>query len=861
MLIRIKGYSFSKYSAAFGMFILLLFPRACLSADASNALHVKVGIYDNKPIVFRTRNGSYEGVALDVLKSVARKENWKLEDVYAPWKSVYAKLEAGEIDLLVGIAYSEERARKFDYTHETLINNWGVIYRKPSVSITSFSDLSGKRIALMQNSIHSRVFRKTMSKFNFEFSPVLVNSYIDALQKVQDGQADAAVINRVMSILAAPKYEVLETGIIFNPVEVRYAAPKGRDGAVLAAIDRALAAQKQDENSEYHASLHRWLGVATQERTPLWLTAVLGAVLVAVVLLLVSNYLIRRQVHLRTRELAESELRFRQMAENIKEIFWIGSPDWSQIFYVSPMFETVYGMSRDKLYDNPMSWIESVHPNDRTRVEEAVEKKSRGDLNNPAFPEFRIISGDRTTRWILARVYPIRDVAGRVIRIAGIAEDITERKKSEETIRFMAYHDPLTRLTNRHAFEYQLTNLIERSRDGDEHHALLYIDLDQFKVVNDTCGHTAGDELLKELAALLLRTLHEDAVLARLGGDEFAVLMEYTTLNDAYDVACRLLDVIQKFRFTWEGSRFTIGASIGMVMIGGLYKSMSELLSAADMACYAAKESGRNRINVYREDDADLVQRHGEMQWVSRLTEALEENRFVLYQQAIVPLQDHIDTQDCREFLLRMQDEDGNLIPPGAFLPSAERYDLMKSLDRWVIRNVFSFLQNCEETAGSNHAGNSIAFINLSAQALNDDEFVEFVLEQMRIHSIAGGRVCFEITETVAISNLAKAMMFMGYLRERGILFALDDFGTGMSSFSYLNTLPVDFLKIDGYFIRDLFTNPMNAAIVDAITLVGHTAKMQLIAEWVESEEIRDKLVEIGIDFAQGYAIERPRPL
>ncbi len=835
---------------------MVVLPTAAFSAPGKV---LRVGVFDNKPIVFKTEDGAYTGLSLDVLESIAKQENWTLDYVHGPWKSVYSQLEKGKIDLLVGIAFKAERAKRLDFTQETLINNWGVIYRHPSAAITSLEDLQDKRVALMSRSIHSKIFKRMMKEFSFEFNALEVKHYREGLEAVNTNQADAVIINRVMSIVSASDYKAMETGIIFNPVEVRYATKKGRHPDVLSAIDRHLTAQKKEPDSDYNLALKTWLGTASKTEIPGWVNTAVIIMSAMFLLLLFSNVVIRKQVARRTSELTESELRFRQLAENINEVFWVSSTDWKQIFYVSAAYEKLWGRDREYLYQHPMSWLECVHEDDQQKVIDNLSLKASGDLDLAEFSEYRFKFGDGSVHWILARAYPIKDEKGRVVRIAGIAEDITERKIAQETISFMAYHDALTKLSNRNAFEHKLITAIERADAQQTQHVLMYVDLDQFKIVNDTCGHAAGDEMLKELATLLQSTIKEGVTLARLGGDEFGVLIEDEQIEYGVQLGQQLLDVIQEFRFYWDGRKFSVGASIGLVVIEGTGRSMSELLSAADMACYAAKEKGRNRVHVYNEDDEELLQRHGEMQWVSRLKAALEEDQFVLYQQVIAPLQAQGAGVRHHEFLIRLLDENGTLIPPGAFLPAAERFDLMPALDRWVVRNI---CKHIGQHAGDNfNDQQSISFINLSGQALTDDSFIEFILQEFNDNNINPESICFEITETAAIANIKTAIKFIKQLKAEGCYFALDDFGTGMSSFSYLNALPIDFLKIDGSFIKGLLEDPMNASIVEAITRIGHSAKLRMIAEWVESREVYDQLIEIGIDYAQGYAIARPAPI
>ncbi len=435
------------------------------------------------------------------------------------------------------------------------------------------------------------------------------------------------------------------------------------------------------------------------------------------------------------------------------------------------------------------------------------------------------------------------------------AKNRNAHRRAQETIRHLAYHDALTGLANRVEFETRVRQALRSANEGSRH-ALLYLDLDQFKIINDTCGHVAGDELLRQLAMLLKGPIRESDTLARLGGDEFGVLLAHCPLDQAQAVAERMLQLIKEFRFGWQDKTFTIGASAGLVMIDGSGHTLSDLLRAADMACYAAKERGRNRVQLYRTDDAELLQRHGEMQWISRLHRALEEDRFVLFSQPIVPLGVNGEPAQHAELTLRLCNDDGNLILPGAFIPAAERYSLMPQLDRWVVRNAFAYVAGRIASARTPDPGK--CFVNLSGATLSDEAFADYVKTQLQRYQVPPQTICFEITETAAIANLSSALEFIGEVKRLGCGVALDDFGAGLSSFTYLKTLRADFLKIDGSFIRDMLDDPMDAAIVEAINSVGHVAGLKTIAEFVETEEIRASLARIGVDYGQGYGIARP---
>jgi len=449
---------------------------------------------------------------------------------------------------------------------------------------------------------------------------------------------------------------------------------------------------------------------------------------------------------------------------------------------------------------------------------------------------------------------PILDREGGGVGVVIVFHDVTELRGLANKVSYQATHDALTGLINRREFERRLELLLENARNDGAEHALCYIDLDQFKIVNDTCGHVAGDELLRQLTTLLQARMRERDTLARLGGDEFGVLLGNCQLNQAEVIAEEFCRVVKEFRFVWQNKSFEIGASIGLVAIRPESGGMTELLSAADAACYVAKDKGRNRVYVYQPDDEELVARHGEMQWVSRINQALDKNYFQLYFQPIMPLE---GVAECLhvEILLRMWDDVSNrLIFPMAFIPAAERFDLMPAIDRWVIRNVFSF---CERSG----RGDVIYAVNLSGASLSDAGLMEFLREQFDHYKVMPGNIAFEVTETAAISNLSEAIHFISEFKARGCSFSLDDFGSGLSSFAYLKNLPVDYLKIDGGFIRGIIDNPIDCAMVESINHIGHVMEIKTIAEFVENDEIYKCVKDLGIDYAQGYNMAKPRPL
>lgn len=489
-------------------------------------------------------------------------------------------------------------------------------------------------------------------------------------------------------------------------------------------------------------------------------------------------------------------------------------------------------------------------------LENAVHRCLRGDALLGTQGPSVLTRDDGRKLFVEHNVAPIKDASAKIIGAVMVMRDVTEQRRISEELSFQATHDALTGLINRFEFERRLKRVIATAANDDSQHAMCYLDLDQFKVVNDTCGHSAGDQLLRQLAQLLRSKLRKRDTLGRLGGDEFGVLLERCPPERARRIAQSLVDVVNEFRFEWEGKRFAVGVSIGLVGFGEENGTVQGIMTAADSSCYVAKERGRNRVHVYEPHDEDLVRRQGEMHWVSRITHAIEEERLLLYAQPILPLVANAANPAHYEILVRLQDERGEIIPPGAFIPAAERYNLMGQIDRWVIRRVCELLSR--KVRGSDKA--QVCGINLSGHSLGDETLQAFIRDQLERHRVAPQALCFEITETAAIANLSAARVFIHDLRKLGCAFALDDFGSGMSSFSYLKSLRVDYLKIDGAFVKDIAHDPVDRAIVEAINSVGHTLGIKTIAEYAESPDIIRMLSKIGVDFAQGFGFSEPRP-
>ncbi len=529
-----------------------------------------------------------------------------------------------------------------------------------------------------------------------------------------------------------------------------------------------------------------------------------------------------------------------------------------RVNYCNAVAEALTGWRRDEAVGQPLTGVFRI-VNEQTRepVTDPVARCLTEDTVVGLANHTVLVNRHGHEYAIQDSAAPVRNRQGELLGAVLVFSDVSEQRRLTQEMSHHVSHDALTGLVNRHEFEHRLERVLETAHADHSEHALCYVDLDQFKVINDTCGHAAGDTLLGHIADLFRGKIRERDTLARLGGDEFGVLLEHCGLEQAKRVANALRCAVDEYRFVWDNKPLRIGVSIGVVQITENSRSISALLQAADRACYVAKDAGRNRIHVYHAHDAELARRHGEMQWVSRIQLALEDDRFQLYTQLIEHMEPNAATGLHCEVLLRLVDETGRIILPGAFIPAAERYDLAVRIDRWVINHVFRWLAEQPAVVDSLE----LCTINLSGHSLSDRLFEAHVLRQLEATGIPGEKIGFEITETAAIANLNDATRFIKTLKTHGCRFALDDFGSGLSSFAYLKNLPVDFLKIDGIFVKDIVDDPIDLAMVRSINEIGQLMGKQTIAEYVENEAIRNQLRELGVNLVQGFGVSRPQPI
>jgi len=529
----------------------------------------------------------------------------------------------------------------------------------------------------------------------------------------------------------------------------------------------------------------------------------------------------------------------------------------SVIDYINPVAENLTGWRlEDAMGRNVDEVFRAFHEETCEPLENPLTGSIRRARPMKSGRPMLMIRRDGNELYVESTAAPIRDGAGKVVGAVLVFHDVSESRELNRKLSYHASHDAVTGLVNRREFESRIERALKSARAKEGSYALCHLDIDQFKMINDSCGHAAGDTLLGQIGALLKSRIRWRDTLSRLGGDEYGVLLESTTLEDALRTAEVLREAVKGFRFEWEERVFKLSASVGVVPITADNEDVASILSAAEGACAAAKEQGRNRVHSFAENDIELMRRRRETQWAARISQALDDGRFDLYRMPIMPLKNQ-DEGEHYEILVRMRDEQGKIVSPDHFIAAAERYNITPAIDRWVIENTFRWLVS----EADERERLSMCAINLSAQSLGDDKFLPFIIEQFQKSGLDASKICFEITETSAVASFSQANRFIRSLKELGCKFSLDDFGTGMSSFNYLKQFPVDYLKIDGSFVRGILNDPIDREMVRSINEIGRLTGKQVIAEFAENPEIIETLRQLGVDYAQGYGIAQPSRL
>jgi len=748
---------------------------------------------------------------------------------------------------LVGIGYMEAAQERLD----TIVNN----------HMAKIELATRMRTAARERTVSLQKIILLTDPFERDEQWMLFNSYATDFVQARTLLLDMGLTNEELSLL---KRQGKLTGVAVPlQMQVVNLVSEGKMKQAHEVLQQAIPAQDQvlEQLAKlYHLQEHTATAAVTQTRRDYDQArfAIVALSTAAIALGLYIAVLVLRRTRKADIALHHEKERAQVTLHSIAEAV-IRTDSSGVIEYLNPVAEKLTGWLHDEALGRRLSEVlnvlrdasqgPAVDPVARVLAEKKVVTGSN---------DLVLVSRNDKQHAIDLTAAPIHDYEGAIAGVVIVFKDNTEVRALGRELTYQATHDALTGLMNRIEFDRHLQQALESARANGPVGTLCYLDLDLFKVINDTCGHLAGDELLKQLSVLLKTKVRRGDLVARLGGDEFAVLLRECSLDDAAQIADEMRSAVKGFRFVWEDKSFEVGVSVGILRVAPDSGDLNDVYRAADVACHAAKEEGRNRIHVFRPDDVTYTQRKGEINWAQRINQAISENLFLLYAQCIVPLHANqpIESGSECEVLIRMKGENGDIVQPSSFLPAAERYHMMPTIDRWVIRTAFTSLSEAKLDAGA-----FCLNINLSGQSLCDPEFLDFVMQQLDEYKIHPPCVCFEITETAAVTNMSRAIQFITKLKAAGCRFALDDFGSGLSSFAYLKNMKVDSLKIDGAFIRDITNDTSDLAMVNSINQVAHTMGIETIAEYVETNEILETLKNLGIDYVQGYALARPAPL
>jgi diguanylate cyclase (GGDEF)-like protein/PAS domain S-box-containing protein len=814
---------------------------------------VRMGVYDNPPKIFADSDGQANGVFGALARELAALNGWRLQVVPCEWQDCLSQLEQGQLDLMPDVAYSDERAARFAFHHEPVMHSWSQVYQHKNLHIESVLDLRGLRVAVLEGGTQKTYFESLLTGFGVPVKWVPESTLAQAFQAVAEGRADVVLSNHVYGEWQAHRHGAVRTPIVFQPSRLFFAAPRSGDPELLSSIDAQLVRWKADRDSFYHRNQQLWGNGGVANPVPLWWWWALGLGSALLSLALAAAYGLRRKVQQQIREIRASEERLNTILDSVDVAIFIKDPAL-RYQYVNRAFCEVQARARHEIVGQTAAAFLSPE------VAAAVEETDRRVLQQ----------GERVSREVSRmagrppqpRTYrslklPLRTPDGQIYALCGIATDVTELRRQVEEIHLLAFFDPLTGLPNRRLFIEQLHAAHAASQRTGRDGALIFIDLDHFKLVNDTRGHEAGDQLLKALASRLQAHIRDSDVLARLGGDEFVLLLRdlATEPEQAALQAQVVADKVQQaLRLPFDLGVVTheMTASLGIALFSDARSSSDDLLRWSDMAMYEAKLSGRNATRFFNPAMQDRATAHVALE--QDIRHALAQGQFVLHYQPQVD----VDGQLCGvEALARWQHPSRGLLSPAHFIQVAEETGLIVPLGQWALHTICRDMASWQALQPE---GRWRVAVNLSAKQFHHPDFVRHVTDALESSQVDPGRVELELTESLLLDDVDQVVERMRVLQGRGVLFSLDDFGTGYSSLGYLRRLPLYKLKIDQSFVRDLGGDGDSASIVRTIVALADSLGLETIAEGVEQEAQRDRLAELGCIQYQGYYFSRPIP-
>jgi len=821
-----------------------------LAGTAAQARDVRVGVYANAPKIMLGADGQPSGILGDLLREIAASEDWTVVPVVCEWQACLDATRLGTIDLMPDVAFSEQRAQLFDFHQTPALNSWSQLYQRSGLNIQSMLDLQNQRVAILQGSVQQEYFSNLLTSFGVQPRWVPVSSLTDGFAKVANDEADVVVANYQFGSLQAPRYKLVETPVMFQPSRLFFATGKGRNADLLAALDKHLTDWRNNPHSIYFEVIRRWGGEPPRTMVPVafwW-----GFSAVAMLLLLVMGFaaLLRRQVNEKTRHLAESENKLNTILNSVESHIYIKDPQLRYQYANNTLSASLgrppVGLGDADLFDAPTA--EQLRRND-LRVFENGDRVAAEET-------VTTLDGQHTRNYLSVKL-PLRRPDGQIYALCGISTDITELKSNREAIHRLEFYDPLTRLPNRRLLMDRM-QLTLATRDRTAHDgALLFIDLDHFKTLNDTLGHDVGDLLLQQVATRLTLCTRDQDTLARLGGDEFVVMLQELSTN--VHEAARQAEVVAQKIVSTLAEPYLLGTqhyqstvSVGIAMFSDPHSTQEELFKRGDLAMYQAKADGRNTLRFFNPDMQ--AQMSARVTLEADLRQGLARQEFLLHYQPQANSQGQLLGAEA---LVRWQHPQRGMVPPGEFIGAAEICGLILPLGRWILQEACAQLVRWSAQPAMAHI--SLA-VNVSARQFRHPDFVQDVLAVLDATGAPAQRLELELTESQVVDDVEAVISKMNVLKNRGVRFSLDDFGTGYSSLSHLKRLPLDQLKIDQSFVRDLLTDPDDAAIVKTIVALGRALELDVIAEGVETSEQRAALEQLGCHLHQGYFLARPGP-
>ena len=812
-----------------------------------------MGVYDNPPKIFMAEDGRASGVFGGLANELAAIQGWKIEAVRCEWQECLTALAKGQLDLMPDVAFSEERASRFAFHQEPVMHSWSQVYQRKNLHVESVLDLRGLRVAALDGGTQRPYFESLLTGFDVQVQWVPASTLAQAFQAVADGRADVVLSNHVYGEWQAHRHGATRTPIVFQPSRLFFAAPRSGDPAVLNAIDAQLTRWKADRDSFYHQSLQQWGAVPPVQAVPTWWWWALAVGGTLLLLAVSTAYWLKREVQRRIQESHASEERLNTILDSVDVAIYIKDPDL-RYQYANRAFCEAQAKPLDQIVGQR---AEALLPPDVARSVEETDRRVLTHGERVSHEVTRMTGTPPQLRTYRSLKLPLRSPDGQIYALCGIATDVTELRRQVEEIHQLAFFDPLTGLPNRRLFIEQLHAAHSASQRSGRDGALIFIDLDHFKLVNDTRGHEAGDHLLKALASRLQTQIRDSDVLARLGGDEFVLLLrELSTVPEQAALQAQVVadKVQQALRLPFDLGQVAheITASVGIALFSDARSGSDDLLRWSDMAMYEAKLSGRNATRFFNPAMQDRATAHVALE--QDIRHALAQGQFVLHYQPQVDVEGNL----CGvEALARWQHPTRGLLSPAHFIQVAEETGLIVPLGQWALQTI------CRDMAAWQAMQPGAQWrvaVNLSAKQFHHPDFVRHVTDALQTSQVDPERVELELTESLLLDDVDQVVERMRVLNGRGVLFSLDDFGTGYSSLGYLRRLPLYKLKIDQSFVRDLGGDGDSAAIVRTVVALADSLGLETIAEGVEQAAQRDRLAELGCTQYQGYYFSRPIP-